>query len=401
MEGIWAMSIVMGWDQHRAQITAEWINTATGEVSRGRIVPADRDVVRKFLSRFRGEELEVALEATTGWRFVVEELRAVGASVHLAEAAETSALRGPRQHAKNDRADARHLRELLMTGRLPECWIVPDHLLDLRARVRCRHTLIDDRGEWQQRMQAVLYHHGLPKRVGLLSDENRAWVAALALPAAAREQITVALEMIDALDTRVAPLDRELRAYARRQPGCRAPPTSDARPVTSPARARRRCAGRSTKQPNPRGDPAPRTATTTARHPPGWAATARCCRSCASSSSAAITPSASSATTRSRPPQRTPSQVRVTPHVTDVPRPAPDSSLPPRSRGRPHKTEWPQRLTEREQPPINHHVTGREPTPRPRTEISLGARAHTTNTANTAHHHKPGAETNPTEHLST
>ncbi len=116
------MSIVMGLDQHRAQITAEWINTATGEVSRGRIVPADRDGVRKFLARFRGEELEVALEATTGWRFVVEELRRVGASVHLAEAAETSALRGPRQHAKYDRADARHLRELLMAGRLPECW---------------------------------------------------------------------------------------------------------------------------------------------------------------------------------------------------------------------------------------------------------------------------------------
>jgi transposase len=131
------MSIVMGLDQHRAQITAEWIDTATGEVSRGRIAPADRDGVRKFLARFRGRELEVAFEATTGWRFVVEELRAVGASVHLAEAAHTSALWGPKQHAKNDRADARHLRELLMTGRLPECWIPPDHLLDLRARSGC------------------------------------------------------------------------------------------------------------------------------------------------------------------------------------------------------------------------------------------------------------------------
>jgi hypothetical protein len=36
------MAIVMGLDQHRAQITAEWFDTETGEVSRGRIVPADR-----------------------------------------------------------------------------------------------------------------------------------------------------------------------------------------------------------------------------------------------------------------------------------------------------------------------------------------------------------------------
>ena len=58
------MSIVMGLDQHRAQISAEWIDTITGEVSRARIVPADRAGVRKFLVRFRGEGLEVALEAT-------------------------------------------------------------------------------------------------------------------------------------------------------------------------------------------------------------------------------------------------------------------------------------------------------------------------------------------------
>ena len=194
-----AMSIVMGLDQHRAQITAEWVDTDTGEVSRGLIVPADRGGVRRFLARFQGVELEVALEATTGWRFVVEELRRVGASVHLAEPAETSALRGNKKRAKNDRADSRHLRELLMAGRLPECWIAPGHLLDLRARVRLRHTLVDERGEWQQRMQAVLYHHGLPKRAGLLTRENRAWVQQLSLPAAGREQITVALAMIDAL----------------------------------------------------------------------------------------------------------------------------------------------------------------------------------------------------------
>jgi transposase len=109
--------------------------------------------VRGFLARFAGRELEVALEATTGWRFVVEELDRVGARVHLAEPAETSALRGPKKRAKTDRADARHLRELLMVGKLPECWIAPDHLLDLRARVRFRHALVVSRGEWLQRMR--------------------------------------------------------------------------------------------------------------------------------------------------------------------------------------------------------------------------------------------------------
>jgi transposase len=218
------MTIVMGLDQHRAQITTEWLDTATGEIGRARVAPAHRDGVRRFLGRFAGEELEVALEATTGWRFVVEELNAVGAGVHLAEPAETSALRGNKKRPKSDRADARHLRELLMIGRLPESWIPPDHLLDLRSKVRLRHTLVDQRGEWQQRIRAVLYHHGLPHRseLHLLSGEGRSWLEQVDVPDAAREQIMVAIAMSEALDAQIAPLDRQLRVYARRQAGCQA-----------------------------------------------------------------------------------------------------------------------------------------------------------------------------------
>jgi transposase len=175
------VSLVMGLDQHRAQISAEWIDTITGEVSRARVAPADREGVRTFLGRFAGQDLEVALEATTGWRFVVEELRRIGADVHLAEPAETSALKGKKQRAKTDWADARHLRELLLIGRLPESRIAPAHLLDLRARVRCRHTLVHQRTEWQQRMHAVLYHHGVPHARKLLTLANRERIAALTL----------------------------------------------------------------------------------------------------------------------------------------------------------------------------------------------------------------------------
>jgi len=109
-----------------------------------------------------------------------------------------------------------------MADRLPESWIPPDHILDLRARVRLRHTLSEQRGEWQQRIQSVLYHHGCPQRGDLMNRDGLAWLAAQPLPACAREQVAIALAMIDALDRQIAPLDKELRAYARRQPGCKA-----------------------------------------------------------------------------------------------------------------------------------------------------------------------------------
>lgn len=216
------MTIVMGLDQHRAQITYDLLDTETGEVRGGRVCPADRESVRGFLRRFGGKPLEVALEATTGWRFLVEELRAVGAEVHLAEPAETSERRGRKKRAKTDRADARHLRELLLVGRLPESWIPPEHILELRSKVRLRHTLAAQRSEWQQRIQAQLYHHGVPQRRQLLTAENRAWLGQLELPEAARLQVDVALRMVDQIRGELGPLERELRSFARRQPGCRA-----------------------------------------------------------------------------------------------------------------------------------------------------------------------------------
>jgi hypothetical protein len=111
------MGIVWGFDLHRRQITFDYVDTATGEASRGQIKPATRAEVREWLSCFGGrDDVAFVLEGTTGWRFVVEELRRVGVDAHVAEPAEARALRGTKRRAKTDRADARHLRDLLLTG---------------------------------------------------------------------------------------------------------------------------------------------------------------------------------------------------------------------------------------------------------------------------------------------
>jgi transposase len=215
------VTIVMGRDQHRGQITAEWIDTATGEVRCARVAPTHREPVRRFVHRFGGAGLE-GVGGDEGWRFVVEELRAVGGRVHLAEPAQTSDLRGSKKRAKSDRGDARRLRELLMVSRVPESWIAPDHLLDLRARVRLRHMLSEQRGEWQQRIQAVLHHHGCPQRRALMTREGaRGWPGSRCSRSRASRSPWRS-RWSTRSTSKLAPIDRELRACARRQPGCRA-----------------------------------------------------------------------------------------------------------------------------------------------------------------------------------
>jgi transposase len=216
------MSIVGGLDVHRRQITFDWVHHGTGETGHGR-VKGTREVLRSWLGTLPAGEAAFAVEACTGWRFVVEELTAAGFAAHLAEPADTATLRGRKRRAKTDRADARHLRELLEQRRLPESWIPPGHILDLRELVRLRKTLGDQRVQWQQRIHAVLFHHGLPTpEQALTSQATRAWLERVDLPEPSRLLIATGLGEVDAVDARVAPLDRWLSVYARRQPGCRA-----------------------------------------------------------------------------------------------------------------------------------------------------------------------------------
>jgi transposase len=62
----------------------------------------------------------------------------------------------------------------------------------------------------------------VPARRRLLAVDNRAWLEQLELPGSARLQIEVALRMVDQIRAELEPIERELRAFARRQPGCRA-----------------------------------------------------------------------------------------------------------------------------------------------------------------------------------
>jgi hypothetical protein len=42
--------------------------------------------------------------------------------------------------------------------------------------VRLRHALIEQHSEWQERIQAVLYHHGCPQRRQLMKGDGRGWL---------------------------------------------------------------------------------------------------------------------------------------------------------------------------------------------------------------------------------
>src|SRR6266498_5041375 len=216
------MTIVVALDVHRRQITYKTLDRESGEVRRGRIVPATRVAVREWLEQFAACEAEFALEGTTGWRFVVEEIERAGHRAHLADPAETAAKRGRKRRAKTDSADCDLQLRLLCAGELSESWIPPAHLLELRTRVRMRKTLVEQRTAWQQRLQAQLFHQGVPAGLRPRTRAGREALARAELSPAGRELVERRQFAIDRIDHPQRQLDQQLCAFARRQPGCRA-----------------------------------------------------------------------------------------------------------------------------------------------------------------------------------
>jgi transposase len=210
-------------------LTFDYVDRATGELKRGQVAPADRAHLALWLKRFDGaaDDVEFAVEGCTGWRYVVEELRRAGLKAHLAEPADTAAARGRKKRAKTDRADAQLARELLDTGRLPECWIPPTEVLEQRALLGLYHDLRREHTGWIQRIHAVCFHQGTEAlgNGGVSTDEGRlrlARIAAGQLSPAGQVQVATALHMLQTLEVHLDDLRRRLVHTARHLRGAKA-----------------------------------------------------------------------------------------------------------------------------------------------------------------------------------
>jgi transposase len=152
-------------------------------------------------------------------------MRKVGVEPHLAEPADTSVLRGPKRRAKTDKADAKLLRELLATGRVPECYIPPSQVLEWRALLELYHDLRVAHTGWAKRIHATCFHQGSTAlgEAGVVrgSRQRLESIVAEQFSPAGRLQVNTALSMMDTLAEHLEPLRRRLVATARHVQGAR------------------------------------------------------------------------------------------------------------------------------------------------------------------------------------
>jgi transposase len=105
-----------------------------------------------------GPDPEVALEACYGWYWAADLLAAEGARVHLVH---PLGLHWDSRRVKNDVKDATELAQRLRRGDVPEAWIAPPAVRELRELVRYRAKMVALRTSAKAQIHAVMAKLGI------------------------------------------------------------------------------------------------------------------------------------------------------------------------------------------------------------------------------------------------
>ena len=193
----------VGMDLHRhrsvlVRMSAEGTRLGVARIANSAVA------LRREIAR-AGDSPKVVVEATYGWYWAVDVLQAAGAQVHLAHPLGVKAFSYRR--VKNDVADAGDLADLLRMGRLPEAWIAPPGVRELREVTRYRHKLVAQRTSCKDQVHGVLAKLGTAVPCSdLFGPGGRAWLDDLVLPQPYGGKVTSLRQLTAALSAEITAL---------------------------------------------------------------------------------------------------------------------------------------------------------------------------------------------------
>jgi transposase len=203
-------SVGIGLHRNRSQVA---VIDRNGELSRSRRIVNDRATFLELLAGLEGES-QIAVEATYGWEWLAELLEDAGYEIHLAHPLRTRAIAAAR--VKTDAVDAKTLAHLLRADLLPEAYVAPRQLRDLRELLRHRIALTGMRSALKNRVHAILAKHGITRQHSdLFGPGGRRFLAELHLREAPRRRLDSVMALIDDFDREIAHTTAEIEQRAK------------------------------------------------------------------------------------------------------------------------------------------------------------------------------------------
>ncbi len=194
---------VVGMDLHRRRSVLVRMTEDGRRLGTARIANSPAEL-RAQIAR-AGTSPRVVLEAAYGWYWAADTLAAAGAEVHLAHPLGVKGFSYRR--VKNDKRDAADLADLLRMGRLPEAWIAPPEVRELRELARYRAKLVSLRTSCKDQVHAVLAKLGIPVTcTDIFGVTGSAWLDQLGLPQPYAGKVTSLRQLIAELSTEITML---------------------------------------------------------------------------------------------------------------------------------------------------------------------------------------------------
>ena len=195
---------VVGMDLHRHRSVLVRMTEDGSKLETARITNSP-PALRAVLAR-AGNSPRVVVEATYGWYWAADVLQDAGAEVHLAHPLGVKAFTYRR--VKNDERDCADLADLLRLGRLPEAWIAPEPVRQLRELTRYRIKLVRLRSSAKDQVHAVLAKLGIPVPCSdLFGSFGLAWLDGLDLPQPYAGKVTSLRQLTAWLTSEVSMLE--------------------------------------------------------------------------------------------------------------------------------------------------------------------------------------------------
>src|SRR5438876_4477938 len=207
--------VYVGIDLHRSRSQIAVLDQQGGELLSRRIAN-DREIFLELLQGL-GDGVQVALEATYGWEWLADLLDDAGVELHLAHPLRTKAIAAAR--VKTDAVDARTLAHLLRTDLLPEAYIAPRELRDLRDLLRHRVALTRIRTSLKNRVSAILAKNGIARPYSdLFGVGGTQFLSELELRDSPRQRLDRHLALIADFTREIDATSREIDARAKEDP---------------------------------------------------------------------------------------------------------------------------------------------------------------------------------------
>ena len=208
------MSVYVGIDVHRKRSQVAVV-TGDGNIELNKNVVNGSEPMLRLIGNLP-PGTPVAFEAAFGWGWLAALLEDYGFEAHLVHPLRCKAIASAR--LKNDKVDAATLAQLLRADLLPEAWIAPPAVRQLRALLRHRAGLVRLGTQQRNRIHAVVADFGFDRSGSYLSGPGRGWLAGLDLPPVSREVVADCLAVIDGLAPVIDRIDGELRQHAKADP---------------------------------------------------------------------------------------------------------------------------------------------------------------------------------------